>query len=169
MSAIATLANMLWKWNRNGFIFFTTSLLCLLSRYSSWFQMLTVSSAESYFRKHNPSVAWCIEWHFLLPKACSRSKTEQEEGERESIPTRPKCCYLLLPNTWHLAATSKHFLYDATSIFFLKQNDTSSKFYLTCVFNTLECCANSKPQGNAFSITFICVCVYIYMHTYIIS
>lgn len=60
---------------------------------------------------------WCIEWHFRLPKACSRSKTEQEEGERESIPTRPKCCYLWLPNTWHLAATSKHFLYDATSIF----------------------------------------------------
>lgn len=65
---------------------FRASPLCLLSMYSSWFQMLTVSSAESYFEKCNQSVAWCMGWHFLLPKACSRSKTEQEKGEGNLFP-----------------------------------------------------------------------------------
>ena len=120
MSAITTPANTLCKWNTNGFILFSASLLCLLTMFSSRFQLLTALSSESYFRNCNQSVTWCIEWHFRLPKACSKSKTEQEEGERESIPTRPNCCYLYLPNKWHLATTLKHFfsfLYDVTFTF----------------------------------------------------
>lgn len=160
MSVIATPANALQKWNSNGFIFFSASLLCLLSMYSCWFQLLTAPSSESYFRTCNQSVTWCIEWHFQLPKACSKSKTEQEEGKKESIPTRLKC-YLYLPNKWHLAATSRHFCsfsYDVTFIFFSwKECHFFRILFNLCMFNTLQVCANCKPQANTYSIANTCI------------
>lgn len=160
MSVIATPANALQKWNSNGFIFFSASLLCLLSMYSCWFQLLTEPSSESYFRTCNQSVTWCIEWHFQLPKARSKSKTEQEEGKKESIPTRLKC-YLYLPNKWHLAATSRHFCsfsYDVTFIFFSwKECHFFRILFNLCMFNTLQVCANCKPQANTYSIANTCI------------
>lgn len=96
---------------------FTASPLCLLSMYSSWFQMLTVSSAESYFEKCNQSVAWCMEWHFLLPKACSRSKTEQEEGEGNLFPQGLNVVISNCQTHDTLLPLQSVFLYDATPIF----------------------------------------------------